>query len=103
MLAEQPRVQDLPGERGTFCEGIIEVGKMDLPVITQIGKGEQLGKITGGSGIRVTGKLAMQNWNTGGGTKRTEASRRQRLVLEIDRINAVWQPADRDTIGEDVA
>lgn len=81
---------------------MIEIGGMDLPVITQVGKGEDLGKITGGSGVLVTGKLVTQNWNTGGGMKGTEASRRQRLVVEIDHVDALWPPADRDTIREDL-
>jgi len=102
VLAEQPPVRDLPGGRGTFCEGVIEVDTMDVPVITRVGKGERLGKITGGSGVLVTGKLVVQSWNTGGGIKGTEASRRQRMVVEIDRIEAVCPPADQDVTGEDV-
>ena len=102
VLAKQPGIHDLPGERGTFCEGVIQAGKMDLPVITRAGKGEQLGRITGRSGVRVSGRLVVQKWNTGGGAKATEASRRQRLAVEIDCIDAVWPPADRDLIGEDV-
>jgi len=102
VLQEQPPIKDVPGGRERLCEGVIEVEDMDVPVIAKGSHALRLGEMPAGSGVWLKGRLVIQNWNTGGGTKGTDASRRQRMVLEVGEIIVMAPPYGTDVTGADV-
>lgn len=94
VLQKQPIARSLPGNRGLFCECVLEVGRCDYPIRAEGKDAELLAETPAGYAIEVLGTLKQEAWTT------KERKARIKIVVDALVVTVVAQPDDVPTFEE---